>query len=294
MKISVVTINFNDSKGLTKTLESVAMQVVPDSVELEHIIIDGGSTDGSVDVIRDYEKQLSLSLRLSLKWVSERDKGIYDGMDKGIRMATGDYIVILNSADCLAAPDVIARMVQALDDETDILLGNIVNVYPGKKSTAPRKSLPTNPQPIVVSPTLLHFYHGTIPHDAALIRKSIYATYGYYDINMKICSDWKLFLQAMVLGANGVAPLAEGRVKHVDVDMVLFDMTGTSNQNTDKWQAEKRPVLEAMVPATILRDYDAYYNDICLMQRIHRHPLAFYLVRFIERVLFKLEKWFKR
>jgi len=293
MKISIVTINWNDAKGLQKTLQSVAAQQ-PCACEVEHIIVDGGSTDGSVDVIKQYPHVA--------KWVSERDKGIYNGMNKGIRMASGEWIVILNSADCLASPTVIAEMVSALDDETDILLGNVVNVWPGRpyegngnrKQGTGYRGQGTGCRVQVVEPTLMDFVRGTIPHDAALIRKSIFDTYGYYDEQMKICSDWKLFLHAMVLGTDGVEPLAIGRVKHVDIDMVLFDMTGTSNQNTDKWMAEKRPELEAHVPARILADYDRYYNDVMLMKRIHRHPMVFKMVRLMERVLFKLEKWSRK
>lgn len=292
MKISIVTINYNNAAGLKKTLESVACQQLPNGVELEHVIVDGGSTDGSVEVINGY--RLQVTGRYEVKWVSERDKGIYNAMNKGIKMASGEWIVILNSADCLASPTVIAEMAAAVDDETDVMLGNVINVWPEeerKQGTGNRKQGTGNRKVCVVEPTLIDFYQGTIPHDAALIRKSVYETYGYYDEEMKICSDWKLFLHAMVLGNNGVAPLSSGHVKYTDVDMVLFDMTGTSNQNTDKWMAEKRPELEKNVPARILADYDRFYKDIILMKRIHRHPIVYKLVRFMERVLFKIEKW---
>ena len=114
MKLSIITINYNNAEGLRKTLASVASQTYAD---IEHIIVDGGSTDGSVEVIREYEQ--SLASRLSplasnLKWVSEKDTGIYNAMNKGIRMATGEYIEILNSGDILVADDVTERMMAAL------------------------------------------------------------------------------------------------------------------------------------------------------------------------------------
>ena len=129
MKLSIITINYNNAEGLRKTLASVAAQTYPN---IEHIIVDGGSTDGSVDVIREYETLLASRLAPSgvsdkgrefvgcflasnLKWISEPDKGIYNAMNKGIRMATGEYIEILNSGDMLADLHVTQRMIDQLE-----------------------------------------------------------------------------------------------------------------------------------------------------------------------------------
>ncbi len=137
MKLSIITINYNNAEGLRKTLASVAAQTYAD---IEHIIVDGGSTDGSVEVIREYEQSLAsrlLPLASRLKWLFEPDKGIYNAMNKGIEIALGklgvtddhhstplasrlspdslsDYIQILNSGDILAADDVTERMFQAM------------------------------------------------------------------------------------------------------------------------------------------------------------------------------------
>ena len=131
MKLSIITINYNNAEGLRKTIESVLAQTYTD---IEYIIVDGGSSDESVDVVREYES----SLASRLKWVSERDSGIYNAMNKGIEIALGrrvvrddhtsaplassphrlialDYIQILNSGDILAAPDVTERMMAALE-----------------------------------------------------------------------------------------------------------------------------------------------------------------------------------
>ena len=141
MLLSIVTINYNNAEGLRKTLASVGSQTY---AAIEHIIIDGGSSDNSVEVIREYESSLALSphplISSRLKWLSEKDMGIYNAMNKGLEIALGrrivnedhtscliassphrliasDYIQILNSGDILAAPDVTERMMAALQDK---------------------------------------------------------------------------------------------------------------------------------------------------------------------------------
>ena len=104
-KISIITINYNDAEGLRKTLASVASQTYTD---IEHIIVDGASTDGSVDVIREYETiNLSSTNPIRIVWVSEKDKGIYDAMNKGVAKASGEYLLFLNGGDALASPTAI-------------------------------------------------------------------------------------------------------------------------------------------------------------------------------------------
>ena len=122
MKLSIITINYNDATGLKKTLDSVAKQT---SCNFEHIIIDGASTDGSVEIIREYESTLASSLSplaSNLKWLSELDKGIYNAMNKGIKMATGDYLLFLNSGDCLVDDEVVEHFVLC-DNREDIISG---------------------------------------------------------------------------------------------------------------------------------------------------------------------------
>ena len=97
MKYSIITVNFNNKEGLRKTIESVIHQTFHD---FEFIVIDGGSTDGSADVLKEYHTQIDY-------WVSEPDGGIYQGMNKGIKKATGDYLNFMNSGDCFFAVDVL-------------------------------------------------------------------------------------------------------------------------------------------------------------------------------------------
>lgn len=283
MRLSIVTINFNNVEGLQKTLASVASQTYRD---IEHIIIDGGSTDGSVDVIREYEQQLHIThSTIHLLWASERDHGIYDGMNKGVKKATGDYVWILNSGDCAASSDTVEFMMGIIaETNIDILLGNKIHVYPNdKKAYDPlsvKRISDLKPRPIEVS--MLTFYSGTIPQDAAFVRRYLFEKYGYFDDKLKICADWKLYLNMIAL--DGVQPW------HVNVDVVLFDMTGISNANTDLLKAEKRAYLQELLPASVLKDYEAYAFPIHQYQRLKKYHL-WGLVYFIERVLFKFEKW---
>lgn len=304
MKISIVTINYNNAEGLRRTLESVAAQTYR---EIEHVIVDGASTDNSVEIIKDYVRRFEIGdLRLeNVIWSSEKDNGIYNAMNKGVKKATGDYVFILNSGDALAAPNVIERMVAALNDASsmlneslhsmsrehsslndggiDILLGNIIHVYAdGKSKKIDDRCIDDRLTPHVMDVSMLTFYSGTVPHDAAFVKRELFAQYGYFDEKMKICADWKLYLDMIALG--GVQPW------YVNIDVVLFDMSGISNTNNELRLAERRAYLEKVLPKAVLKDYDAYARPIGQYERLRKHHI-WSLVTFIERVLFKLEKW---
>ena len=360
MKLSIVTINYNNAEGLRKTLASVASQTYAD---IEHVIVDGGSTDGSVEVIREYEQ--SLASRLSplasnLKWVSEKDTGIYNAMNKGIEIAIGrrivnafnrselvedkyniidrsecnedknkgievalgkrvvnddhtsspiannqlpialtDYIQILNSGDILVAPDVTERMFQAMgnrqwaiDNKTNrqspianspqipIFYGNMIKEYPdGLRTKDTCGGEDYTPE------SFLYFYKGTLNHDCAYIRRDLFEKYGLYNEEMKICSDWEWYVRAIVLGGE--------KTVYTNIDVTVFDMTGISEsngKNKDIIQKERREYLESILPAAVLRDYDMYSLPIEQYRRLKKYHL-WGVVYFVERVLFKLEKW---
>ncbi len=292
MKLSIITINYNNAEGLERTLNSVLAQTYEG---IEHIIVDGGSTDGSVDVIKRYvQKVESGKWKVeSVIWSSEKDKGIYDGMNKGVKKATGNFVWILNSGDCAAAPDVVERMMGILSETEsgkwkvesgiDILLGNIIHVYPGRKVDGGKRKVESGkPQLREIGLSMLTFYSGTIPHDAAFVRRELFEKFGYFDEKMKICADWKLYLDMIALG--GVQPW------YVNIDVVLFDMSGVSNTNNELRLAERKMYIKQVLPASVLRDYDAYAAPIHQYQRLKKHHL-WGLVYFVERVLFKLEKW---
>lgn len=291
MTLTIITINYNNAEGLRKTLASVASQTYAD---IEHVIIDGGSTDGSVEIIREYARAngthagspTSPTCQTNnchqIHWLSEPDKGIYHAMNKGIRMATGEYIEILNSGDILFDANVTQRMIERLEqinaekeENVGILYGNMIKVNATGKMVG--KSGYTEY-------SLRQFYSSTLNHDCAYIRKDLFDKYGLYDENLKIVSDWKWYLQ--VIGLGQVKP------KYVDIDVTIFDDGGISETNLVLRNTERRKVLEEILPPAVLWDYDTHAFEMEQMKRLRRWKL-YWMVYFMERVLFKLEKWFK-
>ena len=269
MLLSIVTINRNNAAGLEKTLQSIASQTFK---EFEYIIIDGASTDDSVEVIMKYKSRFN-----HLKWVSEPDNGIYNAMNKGIRMASGEYIQILNSGDCLAAKDVTERMLDALAKEgyPNIIYGNMIKCFSNGRRMVDKCFAGEEV-------TLFGMYTGTLNHDPTYIHRELFEKYGLYDESLKIVSDWKWFLQAVVLG--------DEKPCYVDMNVTLFDMTGLSETNKALDKAERQIVLEQLFPKAILADYEHYAFPIEQVERLKRHAWAYKLVWLLERCLFKLEK----
>lgn len=355
MKLSIITINYNDAPGLAKTLKSVADQHIPSGFELEHIVIDGASTDNSVEVVND--NCLSVNGRYEVKWVSEKDNGVYNAMNKGVEIAlcrrkinnfnrselvedknkgieialglrevdsfnrskrsedknkgitmevdsfnrskrsedktkggsseTEHYIQILNSGDILAVPDVLARMSEFLKSQIldgkdiEILYGNMIKEFADGHRTCDRGGARTDYNPS----SFLYFYKGTLNHDSAWIKRSLFDRFGLYDEDMRICSDWKWYVDAIALG--GVKPI------YVNFDVTVFDMNGISEsggKNNAIIEQERRGYLEQILPASVLRDYDMYTFPILQYQRLKKYHL-WGLVNLVERLLFKLEKW---
>ena len=276
MKVSIVTINYNNVEGLKRTLASVADQTYRD---VEHIIIDGASTDGSVEAIKEYvaaNPNKDPFFKHTVNWVSEHDNGIYNAMNKGIKKATGAYIQILNSGDIFAASNVVERMVAEIENAEypELLYGNMI-----KKDYTTGKILGKSRE---VEYSLRQYYASTMNHDCCYVRRDLYQIYGLYDETLKIVSDWKWFLQAIGLGK--VKPM------YIDIDVTIFDASGISETNLELRNKERRQVLEEIFPPAVLADYDSHSFEVSQMQRLRIHHL-YWLVYFIERVLFKLEKW---
>ncbi len=179
MKLSIITINFNNLKGLEKTIESVISQTYNN---LEYIVIDGGSSDGSKNLIEKYASKISY-------WVSEPDKGIYNAMNKGILKARGEYLLFLNSGDCLVNNEVLDAVDSCLD-QSSILYGNGVIIGEGNKEILIK---------IPDQLTLKYFTKASLFHPSTFIKRELFDTYGLYNEQNKIVSDWEFFLKTIVV-----------------------------------------------------------------------------------------------
>ena len=279
MTLSIITINYNNAKGLEKTLKSVLTQT---NTQFEHVIVDGASTDNAVEIIQQYEKDAT-ARGIKVTWLSEKDKGIYNAMNKGIKMASGEYIQILNSGDCLAADTVVADMYSALKEKEypEILYGNMLKTVDWK--TYQRDNCGANTE--YTPNSFLYFYNGTLNHDCAYIKRSLFDLFGYYNEKMKIASDWEWYVRVIVLG--NVSPV------YVNIDVTIFDMNGVSEsggKNKHIIQQERREYLVSAFPEAIINDYNNYAFVLIQHLRLKKYKI-WRLVSFMERVLFKLEKW---
>lgn len=307
--LSIITINLNNAKGLYKTIESVISQT---SQDFEYIIIDGGSTDGSVDIIKsftiiepgiytpftDIRKGSDLSKVNDIEaeqksqitnpplrpvpsapcstpityWISEPDRGIYHAMNKGIMGSKGEYCQFLNSGDCLANPTVTEKMLKNIPN-CSIFYGNMVKQMPNGKMLRNKK---------IPADSFLTFFTGTLNHSPAYIKRSLFSKYGLYDENLRIVSDWKFFLISIALNAE--------KVCYSDLDVTCFDMKGISNIEKELDTTERKKVLQEMFPSSIITDYEKYSGYILQMKRLNRFKITRWFIWFIERILFKLEK----
>lgn len=242
-KVSVITMTYND---LTHLKQCVAGILKQDYENIEYIIVDGDSTDGT----KEYIAELAQKLGDKLLWVSEKDKGLYDALNKGIAMATGDIIGIMN--DCFAKEDVLTRMVSIMEAEgTDGVHGNI-NYVDGERIVRRwrmgKGSIRTGWQ---------------VGHPTMYLKKHVYDTYGNYKIDLKIAADYEFMIRI----------LKDGKVKLSYIDDVLVNMfhgeNSTSTGGISSYIASFRDGHRALVENHIRC---AWMVDIC---RIFRFALQF-------------------
>lgn len=183
MKISLITATYNSGRVLRTTLESVLKQTYSD---IEYIIIDGASKDNTMDLVHEYEPLFNGRI----KWISEPDKGIYDAMNKGIRMATGDIVGIINSDDFYHRTDVLSRVAEAFEEPgVQAVYGDVRFVHPGDLDKTIRYYSSK-----VFSQKL--FRYGFMPaHPTFFTYKKYFEEFGYYKTNYKIAADYELLVR---------------------------------------------------------------------------------------------------
>ena len=220
MKISIITATYNSGRTISDTMESILMQTFKD---IEYIVVDGASTDNTMEIVRSYEKRFGGKM----KYASEADKGLYDAMNKGIELATGDIIGILNSDDYYTAPDILEQVAQRLEDKSiDAVYGDLHYIYDDKPEKCVRYYSSKWFRPSLM---LL----GYIPaHPTFYCRKELYQIYGKYNISYTIAADFEQLLRLIYIH----------RIKtcYIPIDFVTMRMGGVSTANLgSRWLGMK-------------------------------------------------------
>lgn len=181
MKISIITATYNSASTLRDTLDSILIQTNKD---YEVIVVDGKSKDNTLDIVKEYEKKFDGRMR----WISEPDRGIYDAMNKGIAMACGEVIGILNSDDFFTSDDVIETVAKEIK-EVDAVYGDIHFVKPENLTKCVRYYSSNN-----FRPWRMRF--GFMPaHPSFYARKEVFEKYGLYSLEYKIAADYDMMVR---------------------------------------------------------------------------------------------------
>ena len=236
--LSIITINLNNAPGLKRTIQSISDQSY---TKFELVIIDGGSTDDSVEIIKSFADKITY-------WISEPDSGIYNAMNKGILKANGEYCLFINSGDFFIKSTILAEMVSYINDE-DILYGN--GFFEAKNNTLDKLECPAKL-------TLGFFAIYCLLHPCTLIKKSLFTKYGFYNESNKIVSDWEFFIKTTIL--NNV------KTKLLPLEIAIAEDNGISRNIGYKTvlEEEKKRVFSNYFPdyvTDLVNDYKDIYLD---------------------------------
>lgn len=248
MKISIVTVVYNGAATIASAIESVIAQDHPD---IEYIVIDGLSKDNTVEIVKSYGDKVSIL-------VSEKDKGIFDAMNKGVGMATGDVIGILNADDYYASPTVLSTVARELERSgADSVFGDLVYVNPDRLDKVVRYYDASGFK-------LSRFEKGDMPpHPTFFVRRAAYERFGNFDPQFRIVSDYDLMLRFLYIG----------KLSWVHVPMVMVTMR--TGGNSDKGLQTKiklnREVLLSLkkngVRSSRWRVYSKYFKKVFQLVR---------------------------
>ena len=266
MKYSIITINYNNKEGLKRTIESVINQSFRD---FEYIVIDGGSTDGSLDILHEYNADITY-------WVSEPDKGIYNAMNKGIDKASGEFINFMNSGDCYYDREVLMNIANS-GLNTDMIIGKDYwyNPKTGKDFAT---ILPLKLE-------MFTFYKGSLPHQSTFFKRVLFRE-EKYDETLKVVSDWKFYIHSIISKGCSVSYF-----NSIICRKDLEDGVGYSQAELAK--SEKKSFIASFLPIGIQQHYDmltkldasTYYK---LLAIIERPKLLRWLIIFI-KIIYRLK-----
>ena len=241
MKLSIITVTYNSERTLRDTMESILSQTFQD---FEYIIVDGSSKDATLDIIREYEPLF----RGKMRYVSEPDKGIYDAMNKGFAMATGDVIGILNSDDFFTSDDVLQAVVDGFAGEyVDAVYADIHYVNTDDLTKCVRYYSSS-----VFRPWMMRF--GMIPaHPSFYCRKAVYDQYGSFDTTYRIAADFEILLRLIFIHRI--------RTRYVKKDFVTMRLGGASTTGYGSWSLIMKEHLQ------IIKKYGVVSNRFMLSLR---------------------------
>jgi glycosyltransferase involved in cell wall biosynthesis len=239
--ISIITINYNNAEGLKRTIASVINQSFKD---IEYIVIDGGSTDESNAVIAEFNDGIHFH-------ISEKDSGIYNAMNKGIKNANGSYLLFLNSGDSLIDDNIINDVVYFGLDK-DLIYGNLLFF------TAEKEWIWNMPDQL----SFETFYNTTIAHPSTFIKKSLFDEIGFYDEELSIVSDWKFFTLACAK--------YNCTYKHISkvISRYSFDGLSSKAENLVKIESEREKVLNKEF-SFFIKDYKSHSSLKKEMKKIN-------------------------
>lgn len=227
MKLSIITINYNNANGLEKTIQSVIRQ---NNRVFEYLVIDGNSSDHSRNIIQKYQNNIDF-------WISEPDNGIYHAMNKGIKNAHGEYCLFLNSGDVLYDCHVTDVFLN-YPIQASYVVGNVITGQ-GRLWKAP------------TTITFAQFYYQSLAHQASFIkRENLLAN--PYDESLQIVSDWKYALEELILKSASYQTL--------DLIVAREEPAGISTGSTEKHRLERQNVLIQYFPERVLADYSSFRN----------------------------------
>lgn len=257
MKLSIITINLNNRIGLQRTIESVINQTFTD---YEWIVIDGGSTDGSKELIERYSEHFAY-------WVSEPDKGIYNAMNKGISHAQGDWLQFLNSGDWLYEKNTLDKIFSK-EYEAAVIYGDVAYI---DSSSLEVVSVERKPDKL----NLFFLFEHTLCHQSVFFNKSIFDIYKY-DEKYRVCSDWELLLR---LFANNFQFI------HIPIVMVNFILDGFCDKNTTLNMAERHSVLKNYIPFYFKNDFEVIEQIKHKNNSFHSHKSIIFLIKCHEIII---------
>jgi glycosyltransferase involved in cell wall biosynthesis len=261
MKFSIITINRNNSSGLEKTIQSVINQTFNG---FEYIIIDGNSTDESVEIIKKYGNKINY-------WISEPDTGVYNAMNKGIRKAQGEYCLFLNSGDWLISPTTMYDVFNEINNTipADIFYSDRINTD----------------GTFVNYPNLLsinYLIEEPISHQNSLIKRSLFMEHGFYNEELHIASDWEFFLNELWIYKSIFI--------HIKTNISIFDVHGIGSKHTPEHFAEKMTVIQNVFNelAELIIEINYYHNSAYhnIIEEIRdKTKLLFFLLRLYKFII---------